>query len=124
MNKRISVGEAAIPPLGKFLSPFTGFWQNAERTNKSYDKELTFNELEGEATVLYDSLLIPHIFAENEKDLYFLQGYVTAQHRLWQMEFQTHAASGRISELVGDIALNLDREMRRKGMIHAAKNFQ
>ncbi|HAZ25717.1 MAG TPA: hypothetical protein DCY95_14920, partial [Algoriphagus sp.] len=56
----------------------------------------------------------------NEEDLYRVQGYVTAQHRLWQMEFQTMAAAGRISEIVGPVALELDRMTRRKGLAYGA----
>jgi penicillin amidase len=66
--------------------------------------------------------MVPHIFAQNNHDLYFAQGYVTAMHRLWQMEFQTHAAAGRISEIVGEKALELDRYNRRMGMMQGAKN--
>ena len=52
-------------------------------------------------TIYYDSALVPHIYAANDEDLYAAQGYITAKNRLWQMEFQTHAAGGRISEIVG-----------------------
>ena len=72
--------------------------------------------------MVYDSLLIPHIFAANDDDFVKVMGYVTAQHRLWQMEFQTHAAAGRISEIIGDKALDFDRNQRRLGMVYAAQN--
>mgnify|MGYP001560048593 CR=1 FL=1 len=110
-----------IPPLGKFLDPFHGFWQNAE-TGKVKNNTLSIPGLKDEVTIIYDSLLIPHIFANNDEDLYFTQGYVTAQHRLWQMEFQTHAAAGRISEIVGEAALDFDRSQRRIGMVMGAEN--
>src|SRR3546814_500997 len=86
----------SAPPAGNFLSPFTGFWQNAENGN-SLSGKLDLGELESSVTVLYDSTRVPHIFADNEKDLYFTQGYITAADRLWQMEFQTMAAAGRVS---------------------------
>src|SRR6185437_948579 len=47
--------------------------------------------------------------------------YLHAKFRLWQMEFQTYAAAGRISELIGPKALNYDREKRRLGMVYAAE---
>ncbi|HMR58408.1 MAG TPA: penicillin acylase family protein, partial [Cyclobacteriaceae bacterium] len=55
-------------------------------------------------------------------DLYLAQGYITAANRLWQMEFQTHAAAGRISEIIGNAALDYDRTQRRRGMVFAAEN--
>lgn len=110
-----------VPPLGKFLDPFQGFWQNGERGLPA-DEELAFADLKGKVTVIYDSLLIPHIFADNEADLFFAQGYITAKHRLWQMEFQTLAAAGRLSEIVGEAALDYDRGQRRAGMSYGAEN--
>lgn len=110
-----------IPPLGKFLDPFHGFWQNAEQ-EKVNDLELKIPGLKEEVTVIYDSLLIPHIFANNDEDLYLAQGYITAQHRLWQMEFQTMAAAGRVSEILGSAALDYDRGQRRLGMMYGAQN--
>lgn len=110
-----------IPPLGKFLDPFGGFWQNAE-TQDPETETLTLKGLADEVTILYDTLLIPHVFAKNDNDLYFAQGYITAKNRLWQMEFQTHAAAGRISEIIGAAALDYDRTQRRRGMVYAAEN--
>ncbi len=110
-----------IPPLGKFLDPFHGFWANAEPPT-SYDHDIKMPGMKSEVSVVYDSLLIPHLFAAHDDDLYRVMGYVTAQHRLWQMEFQTHAAAGRISEIIGEKALDFDRNQRRLGMVYAAQN--
>jgi len=110
-----------IPPLGKFLDPFGGFWQNAEVKERE-NETLLLEGLTDEVIIHYDSLLIPHVFAKNDEDLYLAQGYITAQNRLWQMEFQTHAAAGRISEIIGAAALDYDRTQRRRGMVFAAEN--
>jgi penicillin G amidase len=123
LDHRWIIGGNPVPPLGKFLDPFHGFWQNMEDDNFTAPKTLDIPGLKEEVTVVYDSILIPHIFAKNEDDLYLAQGYITASHRLWQMEFQTHAAAGRISEIIGDAALNYDRKQRRLGMLYGAKNF-
>lgn len=112
-----------IPPMGKFLSPQHGFWQNAESPSDLNDKELHFANLKGKATVYMDDRLVPHVFAENEEDAFFIQGYLHAKYRLWQMEFQSMAAAGRLSEIIGKKALAFDREQRRLGMVYAAKNF-
>lgn len=110
----------SVPPLGKFLSPSQGVWQN-EKTESTSDN-FQIEGLVDKVAVYYDANLIPHIFAQNEMDLYRSQGYITAKHRLWQMEFQTYAASGRLSEIIGEKALNYDRAQRRKGMGFGAEN--
>ena len=109
----------SIPPLGKFLDPTQGIWQNEK--DESITGSTQIDGLVDEVTVHYDQKLIPHIFAKNESDLYRAQGYITAKHRLWQMEFQTYAAAGRLSEIVGEEALNYDREERRRGMGYGAE---
>lgn len=110
-----------IPPFGKFLDPFQGLWQNAS-DGKVQNMALAIPGLRSKVSVVYDSALIPHIYADNDEDLFAAQGYITAQNRLWQMEFQTHAAAGRISEIIGEKALDFDRAQRRLGMVFAAEN--
>ncbi len=110
----------SIPPLGKFFDPDAGFWANAEIAIPDSD-EFSFEDLEGEVSVYYDERRIPHIFAENEHDLYFVQGYVTARDRLFQMEMQTYDAAGRLSERLGDRTLSRDLQTRRQGMTLGAE---
>lgn len=109
-------------PLGKLLSPQNGIWQNADPVQMDYSADLKFPNLKGKTEVYFDERLVPHIFAENESDAHFVQGFLHAKFRLWQMEFQTHAASGRLSEIVGDKLINFDRDKRRLGMVYAAEN--
>ncbi|MGN6530391.1 MAG: penicillin acylase family protein [Ginsengibacter sp.] len=109
-------------PLGKLLSPQEGLWQNAESLNENYSAKLSFPQLNGRAKVYFDDRLVPHVFADNENDAFFVQGYLHAKFRLWQMEFQTRAAAGRLSEIVGPIALEYDRDKRRLGMVYGAEN--
>ncbi len=70
--------------------------------------------------VLTDSYGVPHIYAQNEDDLYFAQGYIHAQERLWQMEMNRRIGSGRLSEIFGQVAVEIDRFCRRLGMHRAA----
>lgn len=97
-------------------------WQNADPYDMDYNSTLSFPQLKGKATVYFDERLVPHVFAENDQDAFFIQGYLHAKFRLWQMEFQTHAAAGRISEIVGPKGLDFDRDKRRLGMVYAAEN--
>ncbi len=114
----------SIPPVGKFLSPQQGFWQNAESANNDFNDDLKFANLKGKVNVYFDERLVPHVFADDAEDLYFVQGYLHAKFRLWQMEFQTFAAAGRISEVLSNDPkfINYDRETRRSGMVYGAEN--
>ncbi len=121
LNTSWKIGGNNTPLFGAFLSPQHGFWQNAEAANTDFTASLQFPQLSGKVSVYLDERLVPHIFAEQENDAYFVQGYLHAKFRLWQMELQTHAAAGRASEIVGEKALNHDREFRRLGMVYAAE---
>lgn len=116
-----SVKLGNVPPLGKFLNPFTGFWRNAENLKQDTAQAFAINGLTDQVSILIDEQGVPHIFAKNEQDLYFAQGFVTAKDRLWQMDFQTRFAAGRLSEVVGESAIELDRYQRRMGMMHGAQ---
>lgn len=109
-------------PLGKLLSPQEGLWQNAEAYDEDFSAQLSFPQLKGKVKVYFDARLVPHVFADNENDAFFVQGYLHAKFRLWQMEFQTRAAAGRLSEILGPITIDYDRDKRRLGMVYAAEN--
>jgi len=115
-------GSGVPMPIGKFLSPQQGFWQNAEPTDYDYAADLKLPGLKGEVDIYFDDRLVPHVFATNDEDLYFAQGYLHAKFRLFQMDLQTKAAEGRASEIAGSRAINYDRGQRRLGMRYAAEN--
>jgi len=123
LDNRLTIGAVTTPPLGRFVDPFHGFWANLEADDARPPEELNIPGLKDKVTVVFDSLMIPHIFAANDEDLYLAQGYITAMHRLWQMEFQTHAAAGRVSEIIGksEQIQNYDRGQRRLGMVYGAQ---
>jgi penicillin amidase len=110
-----------FPALGKLLNPFAGFWQNGSRPDAVPD-ELVVPGLRDEVRVVWDARRVPHIFAQNDHDLYLAQGYVAASLRLWQMEFQALYTAGRISEVVGPVGLRQDIFTRRFGLPWAAEN--
>jgi penicillin amidase len=118
-------GLQKTPLFGQFLSPQHGFWQNAEPLDKSFDGSIALPGLKGKGEVYFDENLIPHVFAGNHVDACYIQGYLHAKFRLWQMEFQTFAAAGRVSEFLGagpdNAYVKYDRSMRRLGMVTAAK---
>lgn len=77
--------------------------------------------LDDEIEILRDSWGVPHIYARTEHDLFFANGVVHAEDRLWQMELNRRAARGRLSEVFGPLTLELDRFMRRIGLGRVAE---
>lgn len=114
------------PELGYFLSPQKGFWQNAENAKSRFNENFYFKELKGRTEVYFDDRMVPHIYADSDNDAYFVQGFLHAKFRLWQMDFQTHAAAGRLSEIFGAKSngtdfLQIDKFFRRLGMVYGAE---
>jgi penicillin G amidase len=113
------------PPVGKFLSPQLGCWQNAESAAVDFSADLSMPGLKDKVQIYFDEYLIPHIDAHSQEDACFVQGYLHAKFRLWQMEFQTYAAAGRLSEILGpgegNSYLKYDRSMRRLGIVDGAQ---
>jgi penicillin amidase len=69
-----------------------------------------------------DSLGVPHILAANLPDVLFLQGYVTAQDRLFQMDMMRRLAAGELAEIVGPPGLESDRQARRLRLSRVAED--
>lgn len=121
LNTQLPAGGSKTPRLGYFLSPQLGFWQNAEPVNAGFDGELKLPMLKDKVDVYVDDRLVPHVYAANDLDAYYVQGYLHARFRLWQMEFQTRVAGGRLSEILGEERLPIDRMFRRLGMVYGAE---
>ncbi len=77
--------------------------------------------LKEEVEILWDKWGIPHVFAKSIEDAYFTQGYIHARHRLWQMEQFRRLTSGTLSEITGDVTLDLDKHYRIIGLHRIAK---
>lgn len=124
LNTQLPSGTSKTPKLGYFLSPQQGFWKNAEKINTNFDASIIANDLKGDVDVYMDDRLVPHIYANHDEDAYFVQGYLHAKFRLWQMDFQTRVAAGRLSEIAGADKLPIDRFFRRLGMVYGAENTE
>ncbi|MCC3358062.1 penicillin acylase family protein [Bacillus sp. REN16] len=75
-----------------------------------------------EVEVIRDQNGVPHIVAKNQHDLYFAQGYVTAQDRLFQMDLSRRQASGELSEVIGASLVDQDKYFRTLGLRRAAES--
>lgn len=79
----------------------------------------TLKGLTTEVRIVRDDWGIPHIFAQNEKDLYFACGYVHAQERMWQMDLNRRVGFGRLSEVFGKRTLEKDKLLRNMSLREA-----
>ncbi len=77
-----------------------------------YSKDIKLSGITDKVTVWRDSLGIPHIYAENEPDLYRAVGFAMAQDRLWQMDLLRRVTQGRLSEILGKDLVKTDLLMR------------
>jgi penicillin amidase len=80
------------------------------------------NRIRSTVDIVRDADAIPHVFAANKLDALFGLGYVHAQDRLWQMEFQRRIGFGRLSEIFGSATVPQDRFLpHRLVSVRAAK---
>ncbi|QOY36961.1 penicillin acylase family protein [Anaerobacillus isosaccharinicus] len=92
-----------------------GYWF-VKRSHPGLTGTVIAQPLNSEVTVIRDERGVAQIKAVSLEDLFFVQGYVTAQDRLYQMDMTRRLASGRLSEVVGKQALETDRFFRTYGM--------
>ncbi len=78
-----------------------------------YNENVKIEGLIDKVTVYRDRYGIPHIYAKNEADLYKVTGYITAQDRMWQMDFLRRVTQGRLSEIFGADLLSTDVMLRK-----------
>jgi len=111
MFKRILLG-VLIVILVVIIAAFGFVYYLAHRGIPDYDGEVTLKGLTDDVVVYRDRYAIPHIYAKNEPDLYRAVGYCMAQDRLVQMDLIRRLTAGRLSEIVGDKAVDVDLRMR------------
>jgi len=120
----LSVGFRAVgpvPPIGPLLDPANGVWAQAAATNFPARQQVSIPGLGKGVQVLFDDRGVPHIFAGTEEDAYRALGFVEARDRLFQMEVQTRATAGRLTEWAGPRLLDTDRSSRELGLVWAAE---
>lgn len=100
----IAIGLALATALG---AGYWAFYRPLPKTSGSLAAPL-----DAAAVIARDGLGVPHITAANEEDLLFLQGFVTAQDRMLQMDFARRRTAGELAEVLGPELLDSDREVR------------
>lgn len=111
-----------VPAIAALFDPFAGAWQQAEPLEPTSTTVQIPATVQGE--VVIDQRGVPHIFADKMTDVAYIQGYLHAQDRLFQMDIATRASSGRLAEVLGTSVLERDKTQRRKGILQAARQLE
>ncbi len=107
--------------VGLLAAGWSGGWLYLRSAWPQMSGELAAPGLIDTVEIRRDSVGVPHIFAKNEHDLFFAQGYVHAQDRLWQLVLGRALGRGELSKMLGQAALESDKATRTLGLVPAAK---
>jgi penicillin amidase len=113
---------ASVVLVLSFVVAPAGVYTYLRRSLPTIDGTVAVTGLSGPIDIVRDADAIPHIFAATVPDALFGLGYVHAQDRLWQMEFQRRIGHGRLSEIFGAAAVPQDRFLRTVGFGRAANS--
>ncbi len=119
----LNFGLSGIAPIGDLFDPARGLYHNARIAEHDARQEVVISGLSSSVTIERDERGVPHIFAVSDRDAIHALGYVTAQDRLFQMDFVSRVASGRMSEIFGSGSIETDQYLRTTGMSWAAKKI-
>lgn len=110
----------AIGLIGALVLGFLALvWAIFRRPLPKVKGEQTIAGLDAAVEIVRDRWGVPHIYADSEHDVWFAQGYVHAQDRLFQMEYERRLARGTMAEAFGAAALEADRWSRVLGFWRA-----
>lgn len=112
---RIAIGSIAL-----VVCAFVIAYYLAARSLPDYDAELELPGALGKIEVVRDTANVPHIFADQDEDVFFGLGYVHAQDRFWQMSMMRRTAQGRLSEIFGPDTVHIDTYMRHLDLYSTA----
>lgn len=107
----------------------TGFiaiaiYQTFYKPLPGYSSTIKADGLGSAVDIHWDPFGMPHIYAENEEDLFYAVGYVHAQDRLWQMTLSQIMLEGRFAEFLGEDLIEFDRHQRTIGLWRTAKKIE
>jgi penicillin G amidase len=98
--------------LGVTISLIAWMWRRTVAALPELDGRVQVRGLSATVTVIRDAQGVPHILASTLQDLFFAQGYVTAQDRFWQMDVSRRYAAGELAEILGTSTLDIDKTQR------------
>ena len=92
------------------------------RSIPDFDATYRVSGVQGPVEIVRDTSSVPHVFAGDERDVFFGLGFAHAQDRLWQMVMLRRTAQGRLSEVFGPRTIDIDKMMRRFDLYGLARS--
>ncbi len=118
--KRVLIIAVLVVVLVVLVGAGAGYWF-ITKSLPQINGTLRVAGLVSRVEIVRDPMGVPHIYADNADDLIVAEGYVQAQDRLWQMEFNRRIGSGTLSDVLGSATIKQDRFLRTIGLARAAK---
>jgi penicillin G amidase len=115
------VGAGGLPALGATFNPSTGAWTIAQDAVGVTNQTLTIGGLQQPVRVTFEQDGTAHVVAQTDPDLFLAVGYVHARFRLFQMDLMRRQGEGRLSQVVGNAALDSDRFELQLGLLRTAQ---
>jgi len=112
----LHIGPEGIAPIGNLIDPLRGLYHNARITEHKVSESIILDFLDHPVTIERDERGVPHIFASSDRDAIIALGFVSSQDRLFQMDFISRVAAGRLSEIFGPNSIETDQFLRSTGM--------
>lgn len=119
---RIGVTLVCVVLIGIGLV-YLWFQYTIQKSLPQFSGHALVSGIKAEVEIIRDSYGVPHIYAQNEPDLYFALGYAMAQDRFWQMEFYRRLGHGRLAEIFGEDLVETDCFFRLLGAAGINKQF-
>lgn len=119
---RNSIWKVLVTVLLILVLGGSGAWIYLRTSLPKTNGSVSLIGIDGQVEIVRDPNGVPHIFASTDHDAYFALGYVHAQDRIWQMEFQRRTGAGRLSEILGEATLDVDKFLRTLGTYRAARS--
>ncbi len=119
MLKRLGAGESIADicaAAGMTRDEFDAWWQAQCAARVPDVQRERVGSVRSSVEIVRDAHGIPHVFAQNDEDLFFGYGFAMAQDRLWQMDYLRRRGMGRLAEILGASALELDVLARTVGL--------
>ncbi|MBB4080050.1 penicillin amidase [Lewinella aquimaris] len=110
-----------LPALGPFFDPAHGFWQNTGEGARLEQLNFHLDHPYARGEIHFDERGIPHIIAGDLESACFLQGYVNAYDRMWQMDISTRATEGALAQVLGKSMEQRDLAQIRRGFREVAR---
>ena len=117
----LSLPLGPLPALLPLLNPGQGVWSVAGQATEPVSGTLQLPGLQDSVAVSWSKGEVPHVFARNDHDLFFMQGYLEATNRLFQMDAMRREGEGTLAAILGRPALANDKQFLSYGLLVGAE---